>query len=190
MQRYFNNVQDFQGNAQANVTVTVRLAGTSTLANLFSDTAGTVKSNPFVADSDGEFFFYASNGRYDIQLQGDFVSETKLDRLLFDPDDAGIISATQIQTGNFNAAKGFGYFVDVTSGAITITLPASPVLGDAGIVITHFKGDIAANNITVSRNGNNIMGLAEDMIINTPNASVQLKYSDAAGGWRIVVTNV
>ena len=37
---------------------------------------------------------------------------------------------TSIKTSNFTAVSGEGYFVNTTSGAITVTLPASPSAGD------------------------------------------------------------
>ena len=37
---------------------------------------------------------------------------------------------TTIKTGDFTATSGEGYFVNTTSGAITVTLPASPSVGD------------------------------------------------------------
>jgi hypothetical protein len=48
----------------------VYLAGTTTLATLYSDNltpASTPLANPFTAASDGFFFFYAAAGRYDVQ---------------------------------------------------------------------------------------------------------------------------
>src|SRR6266704_1379469 len=39
--------------------VTVYLTGTTTLASLYSDNSGTVKSNPFTAANTGQWFFYA-----------------------------------------------------------------------------------------------------------------------------------
>ena len=51
-------------------TVTVYINGTTTLATLYSDNIGTVKSNPFQADTNGLWFFYADNGRYDVQFSG------------------------------------------------------------------------------------------------------------------------
>lgn len=49
-------------------TVTVYLAGTLTLASIYSDNSGTPLANPFTATSLGTWFFYASDGRYDAQL--------------------------------------------------------------------------------------------------------------------------
>jgi hypothetical protein len=51
-------------------TATVYLSGTTTLATIYSDGNLTAKANPFSADSNGYWFFYASLGHYDVQLSG------------------------------------------------------------------------------------------------------------------------
>jgi len=51
--------------------VTVYQTGTLTLAPIYSDNVGTAQSNPFQASSvDGYYYFYAANGRYDVQTSG------------------------------------------------------------------------------------------------------------------------
>jgi hypothetical protein len=76
--------------------------------------------------------------------------------------------------------------VDVTAGPVTVVLPASPTLGNQPVGVTHLDGNIAANNITINRNGQKIMSLTEDMIVSDPNASLMLGFSDAARGWRLI----
>ena len=49
-------------------TVTVYLAGTTTLATIYSDAALTTKSNPFTAGTDASWGFYAADGDYDIKF--------------------------------------------------------------------------------------------------------------------------
>lgn len=83
MQKYINNVQDTFGNAIGSVTVTIRDNPGGGLSAIFSDNIFTAKSNPFTNDSDGEFFFYAANGRYDIELTGP-ITESKIDIRLLD----------------------------------------------------------------------------------------------------------
>ena len=52
-------------------TVTVYLSGTVTKpSNIYSTNTGTVLANPFTADQFGQWFFYAANGRYDVQIAG------------------------------------------------------------------------------------------------------------------------
>lgn len=92
----------------------------------------------------------------------------------------------QIVQANYTAQAGDDLFVNVGGGAIVITLPATPALSDQPITVCHAGGNIVANNITIARNGKLIMGLAEDMVVNTTNASFELSFCNDALGWRLV----
>ena len=87
-----------------------------------------------------------------------------------------------VQTTGFTAVAGNGYFVDTTSGAITVTLPVSATLGDQ-IAIKDYAGTFASNNLTIGRNGHNIQGVANDSLISTNRASLVLVYVDSTKGW-------
>lgn len=78
-----------------NAAITVYLTGTATLASLFADNAGTVQGNPFLADNNGYWFFYAANGRYDVQISSPQlpVPQTLGDIVLFDQNDPDITGA-------------------------------------------------------------------------------------------------
>ena len=76
------------------------------------------------------------------------------------------------------------YFV-IPGAGITLTLPASPVLGDE-IVITDIAGTAFNTPFTVARNGKLIQGLAEDLIFNVANQTVRLVFSNDAYGWRFI----
>lgn len=96
-----------------------------------------------------------------------------------------------IVTANYAPVAGDDLLVDVTSGPITITLPASPTFGDNPIGITHIGGNISTNNITILHNGNPIMGVVDDMVVNTANASLMLGWAGTGGaapgyGWRLI----
>src|SRR6056300_20506 len=83
----------------------------------------------------------------------------------------------------FNTASaGNGYFIDTTSAAHTINLPASASLGDQ-IAIKDYAGTFASNNLTIGRNGHNIQGAANDSLISTNRASIVLVYVDSTKGW-------
>lgn len=69
-----------------------------------------------------------------------------------------------------------GYLADTTSGAITLTLPASPNVGSQ-VAIADKANTAASNNVIVDRNGNTIQGFAEDLTINVDGALVTLIYN-------------
>jgi VCBS repeat-containing protein len=83
---------------------------------------------------------------------------------------------------NITMAANNNYFVDTTA-ARTLTLPASPTLGDT-IVIYDATGTAATNNITIARNGSNINGVADNAIIDVNQASSIFVYTGSTVGWR------
>jgi hypothetical protein len=95
---------------------------------------------------------------------------------------------TTPKTSGFTAVSGTGYFVNTTSGAITVTLPSTPSAG-AIVAITDYAGTAATNNITIGRNGSNIEAVAADVTISTNRDSITLVYIDATQGWLPVNDN-
>ena len=89
---------------------------------------------------------------------------------------------TSIKTADFTAASGEGYFVNTTSGAVTVTLPASPSVGNE----VHFidsGNNLASNNLTIGRNGQPILGSASDLTVSTNGSAFTLVYVNATRGW-------
>lgn len=111
-------------------------------------------------------------------------------RLLLDLTDLrkSIRTFQKIGAGNspYLAASGDDLFVDVTSGPVTVVLPAAPAISDQPISITHVAGPADSNNIIVARNGKLIMGLAENMAISDNNAALEIAFCDELNGWRLV----
>ena len=87
-----------------------------------------------------------------------------------------------VKTTGFTAVASEGYFVNTTSGAITMTLPASPSIGDEVSVID-YAGTFDTNNLTVDRNGKNIQGSAADLTVSTERAGFTLVFVDDTQGW-------
>ena len=85
-------------------------------------------------------------------------------------------------TSSGNVAVNERIFADATSAAFTLTLPASPTIGDT-IQIIDVAGICATNNITIARNGQRIQNLLEDLVLNLNNAAVTLIYSGSTYGW-------
>lgn len=87
-----------------------------------------------------------------------------------------------VQTTNFTAAAGKGYFINTSSAAITMTLPASPTIGQF-ISVIDYSGTFDTNNLTIARNGKNIQGLGEDLTVNQERAGLTLVFTDNTQGW-------
>ena len=80
------------------------------------------------------------------------------------------------------AVSGRGYFINTTAGAITVTLPSSPTIGDT-ISIRDYAGTFGTNAVTINRNSNNIEGTASNLGYSTNNSVVTLVYVDNTKGW-------
>lgn len=89
---------------------------------------------------------------------------------------AGGITYTTVKTANYTAAANDGVQTDTSGGAFTVTLPATPAVGDQVFVIDT-SSSWATTNLTVGRNGSTIEGSASDLICDISNVSVQLIYS-------------
>ena len=77
---------------------------------------------------------------------------------------------------------GQGYFVDNSSAAGIVKLPASAAIGDT-IAIKDYAGNFGTNKLTIQRNGHNIQGQAVNGLIGTNRASLFLVYVDSTKGW-------
>jgi hypothetical protein len=90
MQKFSDTVSTTNGAALevlTSATVAVYLAGTNTLASIFSDNGVTSKANPFLSSSTGRIEFYAADGRYTLSIsKAGYTTVTVADILLEDPD--------------------------------------------------------------------------------------------------------
>jgi hypothetical protein len=95
---------------------------------------------------------------------------------------------TTAKTANFTAVNGNGYFVNTTSAAVTVTLPA----GSAGdfIGVSDYASTSETNNITISPNGTDkINGENDDYKMDVDGIAVSLLYVDSTRGWKAVASN-
>ena len=86
------------------------------------------------------------------------------------------IQRLPVYTSNQTLTAGTSSVVNSASN-LTMTLPASPAVGDTLVISNQGTG-----TVTVGRNGNNIKSLAEDGTLNA-GTSTQLVYVDATIGW-------
>jgi hypothetical protein len=95
---------------------------------------------------------------------------------------------TTAKTASFTAVSGNGYFVNTTSGAITLTLPASPSAGDI-VAFKDYAFTFATNNLSVDGNSSPIGGVdgTNPVVYSTNGTSKTFIYVDGTKGW--LVTN-
>lgn len=95
---------------------------------------------------------------------------------------------TTAKTSSFSVSSAEywqGFFVDTSSAAVTVTLPASPASGEL-VKIVDVGGNASNNNITIARNNNNIQGDASDLTVAVNRAGFELMFVSSYG-W--VLTN-
>ena len=95
---------------------------------------------------------------------------------------SGGTSWQAVKTSSFTAAAGEGYFVNTTSGVITMTLPAGTI-GDE-IVFIDYAGTFDSNTFTIAADGSEkINGSTADLTVSVERAANTLVYTDGTQGW-------
>jgi hypothetical protein len=94
---------------------------------------------------------------------------------------------TTAKTASFTAVSGNGYFVNTTSAAITLTLPATPSAGDI-VAFKDYAFTFATNNLTVDGNGSPIGGIDGTLLptYSVNGTSKTFIYADGTKGWLVV----
>ena len=87
-----------------------------------------------------------------------------------------------VKTSNFTASAGQGVFCNTTGGAFTLTLPASPSIGDE-VSFVDYAGTFDTNNLTIGRNSSKIHGADEDLTVAVERAANTLVFTDSTQGW-------
>ena len=92
---------------------------------------------------------------------------------------------TTVKTSSpFTAVAGEGYFVNTTSGPITVNLPAGTA-GDV-VAIKDYANTFDTNAVTLVRNGSDkIGGVAIDATLSTEGLAVTLVFVDSTQGWLV-----
>ncbi len=89
---------------------------------------------------------------------------------------------SSIKTATFTAVSGEGYFVDTSSGGVTVNLPA----GSAGAIVAFadYTRTFGTNILTIVPNGSNkIGGIAANASLNVDGQSATFVFVDATEGW-------
>ena len=94
----------------------------------------------------------------------------------------GLIAWQSVQTSGFTASAGRGYPLNTTSAAFTVTLPASPSVGDT-IILLDYAGTFDTNKLTINPNGNKIEGSTDNVLLGGEREGATLTYIDSTQGW-------
>ena len=87
-----------------------------------------------------------------------------------------------VKTANYTAVAGQGVFANTSGGAWTLTLPASPAIGDQ-VSFIDYAGTFDSNNLTIGRNSSKIHGADSDLTVATERAANTLVFTDSTQGW-------
>ena len=166
----------------ANNTITVVEADISDLGSYITATSSDVLQNKTISGSSNTLSNIANSS-----LTNSFIT---INGTSISLGNSGTISAgTDWQTGVVAdgstvtaAAAGEGYFIDTTSFAHTLQLPASPTIGDE-ISIIDVAGTFDTNSLTVDRNGKPIAGAASNLTVSVERAGFTLVFYDNTQGW-------
>ena len=150
-------------------TVTIYNAGTLAAATIFSDAASTAKANPFTADANGYWFFWAAPGDYDITF-GSPASLTRASMRISAP----AANPVSINVKDYGAT-GLGIVDD--GAAITAAAAALTAAGGGTLVFppgTYLLFNTAGGYIAslTGLTGVNIFGYGATLKISTTNAAI------------------
>ena len=123
-----------------------------------------------VLTSNGTTWTSAASAAGDVTLNG---VQTLTNKTLTSPV---ITQNIQVISTNTTAVRSRTY---VFTATLTLDLPASPTAGD----MVMFANRSATATPVIGRNGQNIMGLAENMTVDSVNYFGTLVYADATRGW-------
>jgi len=176
------------GDSNADATITTNGTGNLTLNTNGGTDSGTIT----IVDAANGNITITPDGSGNIVLDGltfpnadgsaDQVLKTNGSGTLSFTDVSGGTSWQAVKTTGFTAVAGEGYFINTTSGAFTMTLPASPTIGDE-VSFIDYAGTFDTNNLTIGRNSENIQGSAADLTVSVERAANTLVYTDGTQGW-------
>jgi len=163
-----NATLKFTGTLAANRTVTVP----DSIEKVYNIVDGTNHANYTltIKTASGSGVLLCEGNNYVVYSDGTNVVKLTEQRLW-----RTISAAETVQAG----AK---LFVETNGGAVTVTLPASPAIGDE-VTFVDSRYTFDSNALTVGRNSSKIANASSDLVVNTEGAAFGLVYSGSNVGW-------
>jgi len=133
-----------------------------------------------VQDTDGNNIINENANTITIGKSGDTVQVASGASLV----GAGIEWQSSIVTAStITVVANRGYWLDTSSNAITVTLPAAAAVGDR-LIFTDYARKWGTNAVTINPNSLNFQGNSSpNPVYNTTGQSVDIVYSGATKGW-------
>ena len=99
----------------------------------------------------------------------------------------GNFAITSSSITAYTAVAGDNLLIDTAAAQVTITLQASPSMGDeVSIMDVSATGGFASNKVIVNRNSQPMRGAASNLDLTSNNQSIKLRYTNATKGWQYV----
>ena len=169
------------------------VTGTIAVSGDFNATSGTftvqdngtdilnVTSTEMTPQTDGAISLGSANNAFNnLHLDGAATIGGAVTAASFAGDGSGLTGVgftTNVITSNTTATKGNHYYIN--GATLTLTLPASPSVGDE-VRLSEVAGN---TDCILARNGSNIMSTAEDLTLDTAYVVLSVRYVDATIGW-------
>ena len=152
-------------------TVTIYNAGTLVPATIFSDAASTAKANPFTADANGYWFFWAAPGDYDITF-GSPASHTRASMRI-----SSSAASTTINVKDYGA-KGDGVTDDTAAIQAALNAVPTQVVGASvylsrGAVVYLPRGSYIVSSTLIMPRGVELRGESSE--------STEIRYNQTTG---------
>ena len=186
------------GDAGAAAVLTSNGAGTLTVTTggatdlILNTNSGTDSGVIQITDAANGNIAITPNGSGNIVLDGltfpnadgsaDTFLKTNGSGTLSFAEVSGGTSWQAVKTSTFTAVAGEGYFVNTTSGVVTMNLPAGTLGNEISFV--DYAGTFDSNTFTIAANGSEkINGSTADLTVSIERAANTLVYTDGTQGW-------
>lgn len=138
----------------------------------------TVSDTPPTSPSEGDLWYDSTDGSTYVYYDSFWVETTSA--------YVGPSGSTRVAevSSDIQLYADYRYFVD-TSATRTLTLPATPEVGDE-LVLFDATGTAATYNVTVENNSEKINGVLDSVLIDVDEFVVSFTYTGSTYGWRMI----